>query len=55
MYGEYRHRAIAQHSTIQEDTLVDAVEYCDSDNMVEDLMDILNPHVFIDIFGIEHT
>jgi hypothetical protein len=55
MYGSYRHCTIAQQSTSQEDIFVDAVEYCDNDNMVETLMDILNPHVFSDIFDVNHT
>jgi hypothetical protein len=55
MYGEYRHRTIAQHSTSQDDIFVDAVEYCDNDNMFEGLIYILNPHVFSDIFGVNHT
>jgi ribosome biogenesis protein Nip4 len=55
LYGEYRHRTIAQHSSYQEDIFVDAVKYCDNDNMVESLMEILNPHVFSDIFGVNRT
>jgi ADP-glucose pyrophosphorylase len=47
MYGEYRHRTIAQHRTSQETIFLDAVEYWDNDNMVEGLMDILNPHVLV--------
>jgi hypothetical protein len=55
IYGEYRHRTIAQHFSYQEDIFVDAVEYCNNGNMVEGLMGIFNQHVFSDIFGVNHT
>ena len=45
LYGEYRHRTVATYSTVQEEEYFDAVEYTAYDDLVDDLIDVLNPEM----------
>ena len=53
--GEYRHRTVATHSTVKEEEFFDAVEYTDYDDLVDDLIDTLNPECVNEIYDVKLT
>jgi hypothetical protein len=55
-YGEYRHRTIATHSTIQpEEEFFDAIEHVAFDDLVDDLIDAVHPENVSDVYDINLT
>jgi len=54
-YGEYRHRTIATHTTIPEVEFFDAIEYIDYDEYIDDLMDVVHPDGFNEMYVVNDT
>jgi hypothetical protein len=55
-YGEYRHRTVATHTTtVPEEEFFDTLEYNDFDDMVDDLIDSVNPKRVSDVYDINVT
>jgi hypothetical protein len=42
-YGEYRHRTVATHHLIEEEANFDTIEYNDFEDLVDDILDTVNP------------
>jgi hypothetical protein len=54
-YGEYRHRTVATHTTLPDAEFFDAMEYIEFDDFVEDLIDVVNPEGFHDVYVVNDT
>ena len=54
-YGEYRHHTVAKHNTLPEAAFFDAMEYIEFDDFVGDLIDVVNPEGFHDVYVVNDT
>jgi hypothetical protein len=54
-HGEYSHCTGANHHTYLEEEFFDACEFLDFDDLVDDLLDVVQPDEVSDIYGVHSS